>query len=91
MVEATDFTRSRLTAHTLLNKWKAGILANDLPWPQVSDLKGGNGVVGKVYHEYGDARNPNATNVLIDDRGKIVAWDIYGPELQWYLWKAFGE
>jgi hypothetical protein len=29
--------------------------------------------------------------VLLDNQGKIVAWDVSGAKLQYYLWKAFGE
>jgi thiol-disulfide isomerase/thioredoxin len=66
-------------------KWKVAL--QDLPWHQVSDLKGEGGVVGKIYHEYGDPTSlvRNTTNVLIDDKGKIIAWDINGLELQMYL------
>jgi peroxiredoxin len=76
---------------TSIRKWK--IAAADLPWQQVSDLKGEEGVVGKVYHEYGfhGTPQPNTTNVLIDANGKIVSWDANGAELLYYLWKTFGE
>ncbi|SEW04706.1 Peroxiredoxin [Chitinophaga sp. YR573] len=78
-----------VSSDTVLNKWKAGILRNDIPWSQVSDLKGANGIVAKIYHEYGDSKMPNTTNVIIDENGKILAWDISGWELQWFLWKRF--
>ena len=80
-----------VSSDTMMKRWKVD--AADLPWEQVSDLKGENGVVGKVYKEYGihGTPQPNTTNVLIDSKGEIVGWDVSGPELQWYLWKAFGE
>ena len=43
-----------------------------------------------VYQEGGHTL-PNVTNVLLDAQGKIIAWDPHGIELQYYLWKAFGE
>src|SRR6187402_1547374 len=58
------------------------------PWPNVCDFKGREGVVETVYQEYGyDDATHNTTNVLIDQDGKIVAWDPTGVELQWYLRK----
>lgn len=32
-------------------------------------------------------QNSRITNVLIDSQGKIVAWQVEGAELHWYLWK----
>jgi len=71
------------------DQWKESLQKEKFPWYNVSDLKGEEGMVGKVYHEIGDRRIHNTTNVLLDDRGKIIAWDVDGIELQWYLWKAF--
>ena len=58
--------------------------------------KGLDGNAMKVYHEYSidfgrDYYAHNTTNVLLDNQGKIVAWYVSGAELQYYLWKAFGE
>jgi len=71
--------------------WKGFVNAQKFSWYNVSDLKGANGVVGKIYKEYGAPGMENTTNVLIDNEGKIVAWDAYGAELQYYLWKFFKE
>ncbi|TDX01826.1 redoxin domain-containing protein [Dinghuibacter silviterrae] len=68
-------------------EWKGFVKTQNFPWYNVSDLKGGDGVVGKVYFEYGKASEPNTSNVLIDENGKIIAWDPSEPELLWYLWK----
>jgi peroxiredoxin len=80
-----------MSSDTSAKKWK--IAVSDLPWPTVSDLKGEQGTVGAVYHEYGEHGTPqqNTTNVLIGADGKIIAWDVSGPELQWYLWKELGN
>jgi len=61
------------------------------PWLNVSDFKGEEGMAAGVYNEYirPGQTIPNTTNVLIDQEGKIVAWDLYGPELQMYLWQNF--
>ncbi|MDB5089685.1 MAG: AhpC/TSA family protein [Mucilaginibacter sp.] len=76
-----------VSGDTDAKKWQEAV--KTLPWYQVCDLKGRNGVVGKVYNEYGRLgwQFPNVTNVLIDQNGKIVAWDVQDYELQWYLWK----
>ncbi len=70
-------------------------LSNGLPWYQVSDLKGANSVVHQVYNEYGPfgpkTATPNLTNVLLDNTGKVIAYDKTGVELQWYLSKILGE
>lgn len=71
------------------DEWKGSVQEAQYPWYNVSDLKGKDGMVAKVYHEY-TGTNPaiqNTTNVLIDAEGKIIAWDVQGVELQWYLWK----
>lgn len=70
--------------------WKTAVKkTNAIPWPNVSDLKGKDGIVNTVYQEYGD-QNPfihNTTNILVDSNGKIVAWDVDGVEFEWLLWK----
>lgn len=70
-------------------QWDDILQKEKFPWYNVSDLKGKEGMAAKVYNEYiwPGQKIPNTTNVLIDEQGKIVAWDLYGPELQLYLWK----
>lgn len=60
----------------------------ELPWYQVSDLKGNldGGIINDVYFE-GGHRIPNTTNVLLDEQGKIIAWDPLSIELRYYLEK----
>ncbi|HWK04514.1 MAG TPA: DUF4369 domain-containing protein [Puia sp.] len=74
-------------------EWKLRMQGEQLPWINVSDLKGSDGVVQNVYHEYsGDSgENINTVNVLVDSEGKIIAWDIDGIKLQWYLIKYLGQ
>jgi peroxiredoxin len=66
---------------------KFKFLSQELPWTNVSDLKGENGIVQSIYHEIGDLKNPNTTNVLLDNEGKIIAWDVYGVFLEYYIRK----
>ncbi len=76
-----------ISSDTSAIEWKFRIEADGLPWLNVSDLKGRYGVVQKVYHEFPSKEIASTTNVVIDDQGRIVAWDVNGPELEWYIWK----
>jgi peroxiredoxin len=79
-----------VSSDSIEKKWKIGVV--DLPWNNVSDLKGKSGIVENTYKEYGDHHVPNTTNVLIDQNGKIVAWDVFGSTLlQGYLYKYFDK
>lgn len=81
-----------ISSDTLAGEWKEVVEREKFPWYNVSDLKGREGIVRKVYHEFGyNPEVPNTTNVLIDASGKIIAWDVSGVELQWYLWKYLGD
>jgi peroxiredoxin len=81
-----------VSADSVATEWKTRVMVEQYPWANVSDLKGNlkGGIVNDVYHEGGHS-TPNTTNVLIDQTGKIIAWDANGVELQWYLWKYLGE
>ncbi len=42
--------------------------------------------------QYGPkTETPNTTTVLLDNTGKVIAYDKSGVELQWYLSKILGE
>jgi peroxiredoxin len=75
------------------DQWKDIVQKENYPWYNVSDSKGKEGMAAKLYNEYiwPGQTIPNTTNVLIDAKGKILAWDVAGAELQWYLWKALDE
>jgi peroxiredoxin len=75
------------------DEWKDMVQKENYPWYNVSDSKGKDGLAAKVYNEYiwPGQTIANTTNVLIDSKGKILAWDVAGVELQWYLWKALEE
>jgi peroxiredoxin len=83
-----------ISSDTSARKWR--IAVQDLPWPyHVSDLKGRNGVVENIYHEYtypyGKPNVPNTTNVVVDANGKIIAWGATGVELEYYLSARLNE
>lgn len=69
-----------LSSDTSIKKWK--IAVQELPWLHVSDLKGKEGVFETVYLE---SAGRTTTNALLDGDGRIVAWNIQGIELQYYL------
>src|SRR5580658_885554 len=59
------------------DKWLAAIRQDDLPWTQVSDLKGWK---NEVAVQYGVEGIP--MNFLLDKEGKIVARGLTGPSLE---------
>jgi peroxiredoxin len=61
-------------------KWKKNIDANHFSFYNVSSLKGKD---EPVYILYQTDYIPH--NVLLDHEGKIIAWDVHGVELEWYL------
>jgi len=67
-------------------QWKDIIKSDNLPWYNVADLGGEEGIVEKNYREGGAN---NTTNVLVNSDGKIIAWDARGADLRYYLWKEF--
>jgi peroxiredoxin len=75
-----------------LYTYKKMLKESPVPWLNVSDLKGNQkgSIVDDLFRE-GGHETKNTTNFLLDATGKIVAYDKTGSELQWYLWKEFGE
>ena len=57
--------------------WKDAITADNLTWPQMSDLKGWNSAAAGLY---GVASIPHT--VLIDKDGTIIAKNLHGDELK---------
>jgi peroxiredoxin len=65
-------------------KWKKAVEKDDLPWAQVSDLKGWTNVAAI---QYGVRAIP--ANFLIDPQGKIVKRDLRGEDLNKALAELF--
>lgn len=65
-------------------KWVDAIKKDELTWTQVSDLKGWNNEVGKLY---GIRAIPQ--NLLLDPQGKIVAKNLRGEDLDSKLAELF--
>ncbi len=80
--------RDKYESSDLQRQWKDILDDEKYQWYNVADLRGKESIVEKVYREGG---SNNTTNVLIDEGGKIIAWDVKGSELQYYLWKTFKE
>lgn len=57
--------------------WKEAIQKLGIPWPQMSDLKGWQSAGAALYN----VRSIPAT-ILIDQKGKIIAKDLRGEELE---------
>jgi len=59
------------------NDWLAAIKKDNLTWTQVSDLKGWESSIAKLYNV-----SAIPTNFLIDGNGKILASNLRGEELE---------
>ena len=57
--------------------WTAAVKQLGMTWPQMSDLKGWQSAAASVY-----GINSIPANVLLDPKGKIVAVDLRGDDLQ---------
>lgn len=68
------------------SQWIAAIQKDQLPWPQVSDLKGTDNVAAQLY-----AVRSIPANFLIDKNGIIVARSLHGEELEQKLKEVLGE
>lgn len=82
-----------VSADSSLQEWKDRVDIENYPWTNViAEPKGWKegSLINDAYGE-GGHRIPNTTNVLLDGTGKIIAWDISGIELQYYLEKYLGK
>ncbi len=68
------------------DKWLAAIAKDNLTWTHVSDLKGWQNTVGKMY---GVASIP--FNLLLDKEGKILAKSLRGADLDAKLAEILGQ
>jgi peroxiredoxin len=69
------------------NKWRKIIQQDRIPGIQTCDFKEEESPLVKLYNV-----DPRSTiNLLIDQNGKMIAWDVDGPALFGYLYKIFGE
>lgn len=76
-----------VSADTSLDDWKFMIHQKKYPWTNVIAEPKGWKSGSLLYDVYGEGGHsiPNTTNVLLDKRGRILAWDAHGAELQYYL------
>jgi len=69
------------------NKWSKVVKEDNIPGYQTCDFKEEESPIAKLYNV-----DPRSTiNLLIDQNGKMIAWDVDGPSLFGYLYKVFGE
>jgi hypothetical protein len=68
-------------------KWKRVIQQDKIPGYQTCDFREEESPIAQLYK-----MDPKSTvNILIDQNGKIVAWDVDGPALFAYLYTIFGD
>jgi peroxiredoxin len=72
-----------------VNKWKEAIMKEKYPWYNVLNENGKN--IDKLVGIQGAINGEGTPNALLDSEGKIIAWDVHGVDLEWYLWKIFGS
>lgn len=63
--------------------WTAAVKQLGMTWPQMSDLKGWQSAAHDVY-----GINSIPANILLDPKGKIIATDLRGENLQKELAKV---
>jgi peroxiredoxin len=68
-----------------IEKWNEILKKEQYPWLNVIDMNGK--MTEQVYYEYGGDGYQRSVNVLLDETGKIIAWDVSGGELLWYIQK----
>ncbi|TDE13306.1 MULTISPECIES: TlpA family protein disulfide reductase [Dyadobacter] len=66
--------------------WERAIKKLDLPWTQVSDLKFWTSPVAKTYQLEGIP-----FNLLVDQKGYIIALNLHGEQLDQFLSKRVGK
>lgn len=72
-----NFTVLGVSLDQQKSNWLEAIKADGLSWTHVSDLQYWNNAVAQLYHI-----QSIPSNMLIDPKGKIIARDIRGEELQ---------
>lgn len=69
------------------NKWKKIVHEDNIPGIQTCDFKEEESPYLELYKIH-----PKSTiNILIDQRGKMIAYDVDGPALFGHLYRIFGE
>lgn len=71
-----------------VEEWKEALDMQKYPWRNVLDK---NGKLTTELYKEGGKSVPNTTDVLLDNQGKIIAWDPSPIELQYYLWENLGK
>jgi peroxiredoxin len=75
--KSKDFTIVGISLDTDAAKWKKAIKEDQLPWTQLSDLKGRKNAIAQYYNVRGIP-----WNILVDRDGIIVAKDLRGSALE---------
>ncbi len=83
--EAKGFDVVGVSFDSKTDAWKKGIADLQLPWHNISDLKGWESAAARVY-----GINSIPSNILVDPTGTIVACDLRGSGLAAKLREIFG-
>lgn len=79
-----NFTVLGISLDTKADNWKKAIQDDQMPWTQLSDLKGFNNEVSTYY-----GINAIPSTLLVDPQGKIIAKNLRGQALQRKLAELF--
>lgn len=66
--------------------WKSAVKRLGMTWPQMSDLKGWQNAATKIY-----GINSIPSNILLNPKGKIIAYDLRGDDLSNKLKEIYKE
>ncbi len=80
------FTILGVSLDNAKENWKQAIIADQLTWTHVSDLRGWQNQAAQLYQVQGIPQN-----YLIDPMGKIVGKNLRGTDLEAKLHQIFGE
>ena len=83
--EAKGFDVVGVSFDSKADAWKKGIADLQLPWHNISDLKGWKCAAAEIY-----GVNSIPSNILVDPSGQIIAHDLRGTKLADKLKEIFG-
>ncbi|MDI9319273.1 MAG: TlpA disulfide reductase family protein [Phycisphaerales bacterium] len=77
MFKDKNFTILGVSLDNNKSKWQAAIAQDHLDWTHISDLKGWESIAARDYNI-----SSIPANFLVDPNGKVIAYDLRGPDLE---------